>query len=163
MGEVAVRIAVHAYALDSHSLEKPRHYNSSDGIDSIEHHLESRSFDRLGVNVFELEYLIQMPVSEILLNDCPYGINICKVEVSGLGAVQNCLAFSGIEELALLIEELEGIPLPRVVGGCENDPAVSFRKNDCHFCRRCGSQTRLDDIHTAGCNGAANQILDHLA
>ena len=115
MGEIAVRIAVHAYALDSHSLEKPRHYYSADGVDSIQNHLEAGGPDCLHIDVFQFQHLVQMPVGKVFLRDGSDGIDVCKLEVPGLGAVQNCLTLSGIEELSLLIEKLQGVPLPRVV------------------------------------------------
>ena len=51
-------------------------------------------------------------------------IDIGIVEVFGFGNLQHLVAFSGVEEFALLVEEFEGVPMTGVVAGGDDDAAT---------------------------------------
>ena len=68
-----------------------------------------------------------------------------------------------VEELAVLVEEFEGIPLLGVMAGGEDDTAGSLFMHDSQFGGRRGSQTDIDHVvaHTDECT--AYDMIYHLA
>ena len=64
-----------------------------------------------------------------------------------LGHCQHLLALSIVEELATLVEELEGVPLAWVVRCCDDDAAISHVCDNCHLCARGGAEAYVDNIY----------------
>ena len=67
------------------------------------------------------------------------------------------------DELALVVEQLQGIPLARIVAGCQDDPpAGPFFRNG-HFDRRRGRQPQVDDRDAQCAQGIDHQVADDLS
>ena len=102
-------------------------------------------------------------VGEILFLDRAQVVDLREGELLGGGEVQDGLAFHGGEELALVVQELEGVPLARVVAGGQDDAAVGLREEDGHFRGGRGGEAALDDIDTAAHEGSDDELLHHVA
>ena len=67
------------------------------------------------------------------------------------------------EELALLVEELEGIPLARVMAGCKDNTATCLRHGYCYLCGRSGGQADVYHVKAHTLQRAAYYHVDHVA
>ena len=90
-------------------------------------------------------------------------IHIRIVEVFLLCDTQHLVTISCCEELTLLVEELEGIPLAWVVRSCDDDTAGGTTHGNSKFSGRSSSQTDVQHIVAHTHEGSTNHILYHLA
>ena len=104
-----------------------------------------------------------MLVGEILFLDRAQVVDLGEGERLGGGEVQDGLAFHGGEELTLVVQELEGVPLARVVAGGQDDAAIGLGEQDGHLGGRGGGETALDDVDAAAHEGAHDQLFHHVA
>ena len=158
-----VRSAVDLYAFHTEALEKPRHDDATDRIHRIESHLESGLADSLRIHGIKSKHCVYMLVGKVFFLDMPYGVNIAEIEIVLLCAGKDLRSFLCIQELPFLIQELQGIPLLRIVGSGQDYPSVSLFKDYSHFCSRCRSISGLYHIHAAGHKSPAYDLLHHLA
>ena len=163
VGEVAVRRAVDGDAFHAQTFEQTRHDDGAYGIDRIEDDLEVRIADGFLVHGFQVNDRLDMLVGEIMFRDMTQFIHTAEVEILGRSAVQDSLALGRIEEFTLLIEEFQGVPLTRVVGGGQDDAAVRTGHYNSQFRGRRRGIASLDDIDATGDESTDNQLLDHLA
>ena len=163
MSELTCRIAVYANTLYTHTLEKAWHNDAAYRVHSVKGNLETCCTYSLYVNSRKLENRIKMCVCKILLLDDTKVVNLCEIEVFCLCASKNGSTFSRIEELTLLVEKLEGVPLLRVVRSCEDDTSVCLFEYNRHFCSRSRAKASLHYIHSASDEGTADELLYHIA
>ena len=115
MGELTCRLTVHAHALYSHALEKTRHDDAADRIDSIESYLEMSVSHGFHIHCRKSKDSIKMIICKISFLYITEAVNIRKVEILALSTFENGGTFLGIEEFAFLVEKFEGIPLLRIM------------------------------------------------
>ena len=161
MGEIARRFAVELHALDTQALQQAGHDQAADAVDGVHDDLETGRPDGFSVHVLQRQDGIQVLFGEVMLRDAAQLRHRCEIEFAAFGAVQDGLAFGRREELAPLVQELEGVPLLRVMGGRQDDAAVRAGESHRHLGRGRRGESRLDDIHAAGDQGAADQLLHH--
>ena len=149
MGEIAVHGGVQAYAFDSQPFQQAGHDDGSNGIDRVKHHLETSTANCLCINFFQGEYRVDMLVGEVVCANLAQRVNLAEVELSALCYFEDFLALKGRQELALGVEQLEGVPLPGVMAGCNDDASVRSGKLDCEFSGRGGGEAALHHIHSA--------------
>ena len=65
------------------------------------------------------------------MGDFAQVIYFCEIEVFGFSDSQYLFSLNVIEELAFLVEELEGIPLLRVVASCEDNTSRCIEAGNC--------------------------------
>ena len=111
----------------------------------------------------ECEDRIQMLVGEVLLLDRAQRVDTGEVEPALLRQVDDCLALGGRQEFALVVEKLEGVPLAGIVGGGDDDTAVSLGEQDGHLGRRRRCKSALDDIDAATDQRPDHKLFDHIA
>ena len=90
-------------------------------------------------------------------------IDIGILEVFLLGDGKHLIAVGGGQELSLLIEKLEGVPLTRIVRGCDDNTTCCPTHGDSELGGRSSSQTYVEHIITHAHQGTTYYILDHLA
>ena len=117
----------------------------------------------LHINCRESEDCIKMLVREISFLDISERIYIGECKVLLLSTLKDRSAFLSVKELSLLIKKLEGIPLLRIMGSCEDDTSVSIFKHYSHLCGRSRSKACLHNIDTACYEGTAHKLLYHIA
>ena len=163
VGEVPVRSAVQLYALNTESLQQSRHDDSPDRVNRVKDHLETGLPDSFCIDCLECEHRIYMPVSKISLLHCTEVFDTGEIKLPAVSALKYGGPCIGIEELALPVKELQGVPLHRVMRRSQDDPAVGMLENDSHLSCRGRGEPGLDHIHSAGHKSAADNILHHPA
>ena len=93
----------------------------------------------------------------------PQMVYICIIEILAGCNVEHLCTFGCRQELALVIEQFEGIPLAGIVGSGDDDATVGSCHADGQFSGRGGGIADVDDIEAHAHQGAAYHILDHLA
>ena len=162
VGEFARGLAVEADAFHAEALEEAGHDDAANGIDRVDDHLEVRSLDGGDVNGLQRQDGVEVLVREVFLLDVAEGLDGREVEVLAGGEVQDGLAFHGGEEFALVVKELEGVPLARVVRGGEDDAAVCLGEENGHFGRRGRCEAAFDDINAAADERTDDKLFDHV-
>ena len=67
----------------------------------------------------------------------------------------------GAEKFAVGVEQLQGVPLHRVMAGRDDYSAESLLAGHGYFGRRSRGETDVDDIEAHACEGRTNQRIDH--
>ena len=163
MGEIARGLAVDGYALHAQALEQARHDDAAHAVHRVQNHLEAGLLDRGQVHGLELQHGLDVLVREVVLLDRAQLIHRREIEILAGRKVQDRLTLDRREELALVVQELEGVPLARVMRSCEDDAAV--RICECHgqLGRGSAGKAAFHHVHSAGDEGSADQLLHHLA
>ena len=102
-------------------------------------------------------------VERVVNDDMSEVFDVGIVEVFFLGHVEHLLSFSSIEELALAVEQLQGIPLARIVGGSNDDAAVGTTHADSQLSGGCRGIADVDDIEAHTYQRATDDIAHHRA
>ena len=163
VGEMAVRLTVERDAGHAEGLEEGGHTDAAYGVDGIEHHLEAGSPDGRYVDEGIIEHGIDVRLREILLRQRPDPVDVHEIEVFRFGHLLQGLSFGIGQELALFIEEFQGVPLLGVMRGGEDDTAVGVFEADGHFRRGRGSQSGVDHVDAAGKERAGDHVVHHLS
>ena len=163
VGEISGGLAVEPDAFHAQFFEQARHYYATYGIHRIHDHLETGILDGLYIDGLKGEDGIYMFIGVIMLFYMSEFIYRSEIEDSAFRTVQNGLSLRRGKELPFLVKELEGVPLPGIVRCRENDAAVCMGKADSKFRRGSGSESALHHIDAAGNEGAAHELLHHLA
>ena len=104
-----------------------------------------------------------MPVSEIFFSDLPDFVHGGEIEILSLCTVKDGASLFIGKELAMLVEQLKGVPLAGVVRSRQDDPAVRSGHRHGKLRRGSAGVTGFYDVNAAGDKGAADKLLDHLA
>ena len=86
-----------------------------------------------------------------------------EVEFVLRGHIEDYSSLLGGEELPVGPQELEGVPLPWIVGGCDDDASVRPGEGDGHLSGRSRGEAYLYYVHPAGCQSSDDEVLDHLS
>ena len=133
MGEVSCRFAVELDAFHAQPLEKTWHDDAADRVDGVQDDLEPGSGDGFLVHLFQRQDSIQVHVGIVLFRNLAKAVDPGEIESFSFSEVQDSLAFGSSEEFSLVIQQLEGIPLPRVVGGGQDDASVGSGESHSHL------------------------------
>ena len=104
-----------------------------------------------------------MHVREILFLDCSERIHISEIEIVRIGALKDGCPFCCIQKFPFLIQQLQGIPLFRIMRSCQDDSSVRLLENHCHLCGRSRRKTGLDYIHSTSYEASAYKLLHHFS
>ena len=122
-----------------------------------------RGLDGGHVYCLKLEDGVYMLVREIVVFYHAKVVYGGEIEVSAFCAVEDGLALHSCKELAVLVEELEGIPLAGIVAGGDDDAAVCLAESDGELRRGCAGKTAAHYVYAAGYEGAYHEVLHHLS
>ena len=158
---MAVGSAVDGDALHAELLEQLRHYHCAHRVHRVEHDLEVGVAD--GLQVYQLVVLdgVYVDLGVIFICNTPQFGDFPEIEVLGFGGGQYGLALGVGEELALVAEQLEGIPLHRIVAGGDDDAAVGLLADYGNLCGRSGRHADVDNLNTACHQSVADQAVYH--
>ena len=156
MGEIAVRSAVERDALHPEPFEQPGQYDAADGIDAVQHDLEAGLPDGIRIHRIQGEDCIYVFVREIVVRDLPEAVDSGEVEFPFLRKVQDRLPFRRSEEFSRGVQQLERVPVARIVAGGDDDAAVRSGERDSKFRGRSAGESAAHDVHAAGDQGSAD-------
>ena len=162
--KLAVRLAVELHNLATELLQECGDYNTANRVYGVHYNLELACLNLLNINELECKHLVDVCRVEVLArNHLSDIVNIREDEVLLLGQSEHQLTLLSIEELTLLVEELERIPLLRVVRCGDDDTTVSLVCDNCHLGTRCGAETYIDYIHATTEECTLDDVVHHLA
>lgn len=82
---------------------------------------------------------------------------------AAFGEAEDFGAFGCIDEFAAGVEEFKGVPMLGVVGGGDDDAAISMFVDNRHFGGGGCGEARFDDVHAHSDEGADDEVVDHSA
>ena len=159
--ELPGRLAVESDALHSESLQQPGHHDAAHRVDRIQHHLEAVCADTLRIHQRMSQDSLHVRVGKVLLHVRAQRIHIAVREAFAVGYLNQFRTLGGIEELPVLIEQLEGIPLLGIVRSRQDDTSVGLLEDHGHLHSRSGGQTGVDHVYAAGSQGSADYLVHH--
>ena len=164
VGEVAVGCRVEDGIFYAERLQQVGQDDAAHAVDSVYANLELSVADSVHVSQLEAEYALDMALVERVVA-CVRAerIDVGIVEVFLLGDAQHLVAVVLGEELAFAVEQLQCVPLARVVTCCYDDAAEGACPAHSQLCcRRCGEvDVNNVESHTHEC--AANHVAYHVA
>ena len=130
----------------------------------IESHLEVCVAYCLNVNEVEIQNHVDvLLVVRVVLGVLAQVIHISILEILSLCNAENLLALLLVEELALLVQKLQGIPHTGVVACSEDDTAVCALHCNCNLGGWSAGQTDVHHIKAHAHQSTADNVLHHLA
>ena len=87
--------------------------------------------------------------------------DFCILIVLFLNNFQHFRPVGGRDKFAVCVEQLQGIPLHRVVRSSEDDAAVGFVLDDGHLNGGGGRKTKVNHIHSKRLQRTASQFIDN--
>ena len=148
--EMPVRSAVQFHHLDAQFPEQRGDHHAADRIDRIDDHFETGGADRVPVDQLQGEHPIDMRlIVTCAIEHVSDAIHVRERITVRCGDSEHPLAFGIVQKFAARIEQLQRIPLFRVVAGRQNNPAVGPTARHGHFDGRRRSQTDIDHVDTA--------------
>ena len=119
--------------------------------------------DGLDIHSLKRQDRVQMLVGVVVFRDVSKIVHIREIEVLGGGKVEYGLALGGGQELSLVVQKFEGVPLPRIVRGRKDDAAVGLGERHGQLRGRRGGETCPHHIHATGHESPHDKVLDHPA
>ena len=164
MCEVAVGLAVEEGVLHAECVEQLREDDTAYRVDRVHANLEVGILDSLNVHEFQGKHRVDVALVECVVF-CIFAqsIYVSILEVLLLGDGKYLVAVGGSKELPLVVEELEGIPLARVVGSGDDDTASRTAHGHGKFGGRSGGKADVEHIIPHAHQGATHHVLHHLA
>ena len=138
--------------------------DAADGVDRIDGHAEVGLTD--GIDIDELEVLHEVDVALVeveILRVAAQVVHVGEGEVAVVGQAHHLRGFCGGQELALLVEELEGVPLAGVMAGGDDDTAAGTLHGDGELGGRRGGQTDVEHVEAHTHQRTADHVRHHLA
>ena len=149
--------------LYAYCFQNSRDSQSTNRIDAVDGYGEVTFLDRLNVHQFEIQYLLHMIRQIVLMRHMAQRIHFSEGKVLLLRNRKHALSFGIVEELAMLIEQFERIPLFRIMTGGEDDTSCRFFSGDRQFRCRCCCQTDIHHVIAHAHQRTANDLLHHMA
>ena len=164
VGEISGGLAIEHGILYAQSVEQTGQDDATHRVDSVDSHTEAGIADSLAVNELESQHTVDMALVEtVVAGIMAQMVYIGIVESLGLGYGEHLGTVGSGKEFALGIEELQGVPLARVVAGGDDDTTIGAAHAHCQFGSGCGGQTDINDIEAHTHEGTANDAIDHRA
>ena len=135
VGEVAGGLSVEArYVRHAELSEEFRQNDAAHGVHGVDGHVEVGAAD--GFHVYEFEVLDEFDVTLVVaevLGVAAEAVHVGILKVAAVGKAHHLRGFGGGEELTLLVEEFQGVPLAGVMAGGDDDAAASLFHRDGQF------------------------------
>ena len=117
--------------LHAERAEELRDDDATNGVHRVDSDGETGFGDSLAVDERQGEHLLDVPaVVGGVGVDLSEIVDFCESELSGVGYAEHLGAFLRVEELAFLVEKLEGVPLAGIVRCGEDESAACVLAGD---------------------------------
>ena len=165
VSKIAVCIVIDdSEIVDSQCFEEFWNGNATHRIDGIDADREIGFLDGIDVHQWQRQHLINMYVLKIFDS-----LNLSKIhnvhKISILfgidGIVDDKLAVLSVEELAIMVEQFEGVPLRGIVARGQDDATVGIELRNGDFGGRSGCKTYINHVNTTKCK-CANYDIAHI-
>ena len=164
MGKVAIGLAVQYLVINAKGLQQIGENNAAHAVDGIHADAEAGLADGFCIDKLQGKHALDVALVEgVVFNVFSQMVHIGIFKRLFLGQAQHLVAFFLVEELALAIEQLQGIPLTRIMRGGDDDAAVGTAHTNGQLGGGSGSQSDVDNVVAIAHQGSANHVLHHLA
>ncbi len=164
VGELAVRCAVQLEnLLYAECLKQGWDDDAAHRVDAVAHHAEAGLAYGLLIDQRQFKHLLDVVVRVVLLGHLAELVNWGEREVALFGYGKHLFAGCLVEEFALVVQQLERVPLDRVVACGEDEAAVGLL--GCHgdFGGRSCGQSDVDDVEAHADQCARDALVAHFA
>ena len=125
MCEIAVSLTIEELIFHSECIEQMRQDNATDRVDRVDAHLEVSLLDSIHIHEVESQHAVDMTLVEaVVVGIVSEMIYICVFKILLLCNVQHGIAVGLGQELALVVEQLQRIPMAWIVAGRDDDAAI---------------------------------------
>ena len=164
MSEVASGFGIEELILNAKTVEESGKNHSSHTVDTVNTHLESCLADGLGIYEIEIEHRLDVTVVERgVVDNLSEMVNLGIFKVLALSNVEHLIAVVLGEELPTRVEQLESIPLTRIMTGSDDDTTIGLRHGDSQFGGGSCGQTDVEHIESHTHERAADNGVNHLS
>ena len=163
MGEITMRRAMQLeYLLHAQGVQQIRQHDTSHGVHAIDRHPEISGTNRLHIHERKRQHPLDMLLLITrILDNLAQMLHIGEREILGSGDAQHLGSLSGIEELTPLVQQLQGIPLLRIMAGGQYNATASALHRHGHLGRRCRGKADVHHIKTHPHQGAHDDVPHH--
>ena len=151
------------YGLHAQLFKKFGKDYTAHAVHAVKSHLEVGLGNGVRINQIQRQYHVDvLLVVSIILAILAQMIHIRILKVFSLGNTKHLVAFFLVQEFALFVQQLQGIPHAGIVAGSNDDAATSaFHGYSDLGCRGCG-QTDVHHIKAHAHQGSTHYVLYHL-
>ena len=162
VGELSCALAVQNLVVDAQCLEQLGQDDAANGVDGVGTDAELAGLDSLDISQTEVEHRLHMTlVHGVVPHDAAQLLDGCIVEVLSLSNAQHLCAVGSRQELAIAVEQLQGVPLRGVMRCGDDDAAVGLVPAYGQLCGRCRGQPDVDDFVAHADECAADDVAHH--
>ncbi len=163
MLEVACRLAVElVHVLHAEPLQQLGQDDAAHGVDCVYRHAEVCRAYRLNIDQRQSQHGVDvLSVVCVVLTVCAEPVDLGIVEVLGFGYRQHLVSFFLVQELTLLVQQLQRVPLLGVVRCRQDYAATGTFHRHCHLGRGRCRQTYVHDIPAHSHQCACHDITHH--
>ena len=163
MGEMARGLAVELHdVLHAEAAQQARDGEAASRVHGVDGNLEASLLDGFDIHQLQTEHTLDMAVNPVLLDGhLTEVVDLGIVDFAAVSETQHLLALGVGDELALAVQQLEGVPVLGVVAGGDDDAAVAVAVDDGHLGGRRGAQAGLQHVDTHALQGAHHEAVHH--
>ena len=163
MGKMACGFAVQLHhILHAQGAKQAGDGNAARGVNGIHCHAEIGLGNGLFVYQFEPEHALYVMVDGVqVFGHLAQLVHLGVAEVLAFGQGYHLVALGGIDKFATGVQQLQGIPMFRVVGGGDDDAAIGMTVYHGHLRRRRGGEAGFYHVDTHALQGAHHQTVHH--
>ena len=160
VGKMSCGVAMHRHNVHIERLKKKGHRQPARGVHRIHGHFQAGRTDGVGVDELQAQHVVHVLLQPRVVVGGGAGVVHVGKRQGRLGQIQH--AFSRIlgQEFAMLVQQLQGVPLFGVVGGGQNQPAIGLQPWHGQFHRGGGAQSQVDHVDALGIQGTAHNVSD---
>ena len=164
VGEVAVRRAVKYFIFNAKLPQQFGQDYAANAVYSVNADTETRLAHSLNINKLQVKYgLYVLTVECFVIRILPETVNVSINKVFTVGQRKHLVAVGLVQELTLAVEQLQGVPLARIVACGYNNAAVSPSHAHGKLCGRGCGQADVNNVEACANKRAANNTAHHVA
>ena len=163
MRKIACRISIKELILHPKTVEEFGQNHSAYTVDTVNTHLESSLADCLGINKIEIKHRLDVTViKRRIVNNLSEMVNLSIFKVLALSDVEHLITVVFGEKFTVGVEQLQGIPLTRIMACSDDDSTISSRHGDSKFGGRSCGKTDVEHIESHAHESSADDGVNHL-
>jgi hypothetical protein len=147
VGKLPGHVTVHYNYLTTKGFQQGWHRDRASRIDGIHHNFVAFFRYRSHIHQGQGQYFVNMFLNiTVILAVRTQLIHSGILDVFFLHQRQNLCAVIGTDELAMAVQQFQGVPFSRVVAGRQDNSARSLLHHDSHFYRGRSAQAQINHV-----------------
>ena len=161
--EVAIGLTIEEGSLHAERLEQVGQDLATHRVDRVDDHLEVSLLDGLHIHKLQGEHRVDVALVErVVLRVMAEAVNVSILKILSCSDVEHLVAVVLRQELTLLVEQLERIPVAGVVAGGDDDTTCSTTPLHGELCGRRSGQADVHHIVANTHERTTDHVLHHL-